>query len=542
MSIAASIVRGAAGMNEMPKIFARSAEEAFHEVLSNLSLYGAESSPRGMKIKELLNVNITISNPRNRIVYCPERKFSLPYALGELTWYLCAKNDLESMKYYSKFMERGTDDGVTLNSAYGYRIFGKHEAIKFDQWDHVKKLLTKDKDSRQAVIHLHTPNNKKTNDEVCTMSLQFLIRDGKLDLITTMRSNDIILGFTYDVFAFTVLQELMANELGVELGKYHHNVGSMHIYENKFELLDKHSYTDLGSMDAISMEDTYEMAKIELETREFVNDIKGRYAKIGEYDSKKSKGDVVDNMLDKVLRLWNSKKPIDNDVEEFVNSSLDRLCKIKDNELVIMSRAAFLMKAVKEMGLKVEEYQEAIINKVQKNKNEMAASVLQCSSNFSKGGRKVIVDGVDKAGKTTLIESLKEELGMKKALVKHFGVPSSKFKYYDNYVHDLRLEHDIIMDRFFLSEIVYGCVLRGETKFTPEDLISACLILRENKAKVIVIIPSTKEKEIEIRKSMMSTQDEQLIPYVEEINKSYRCLAEMIKSMGVDVEVRDVER
>jgi len=46
-----------------------------------------------------------------------------------------------------------------------------------------------------------------------------------------MRSNDVMLGFGYDIFSFTMLQEMMAIELGVELGWYQHVVGSLHAYE-----------------------------------------------------------------------------------------------------------------------------------------------------------------------------------------------------------------------------------------------------------------------------------------------------------------------
>jgi thymidylate synthase len=52
-----------------------------------------------------------------------------------------------------------------------------------------------------------------------------------------MRSNDIAIGMLYDVFNFTMLQELLAVELDVELGTYTHMVGSLHIYEKSYNLL-----------------------------------------------------------------------------------------------------------------------------------------------------------------------------------------------------------------------------------------------------------------------------------------------------------------
>ena len=45
--------------------------------------------------------------------------------------------------------------------------------------------------------------------------MQFFVRSGALHAITHMRSNDIILGSPYDIFFFTMLQEMMAVALEV---------------------------------------------------------------------------------------------------------------------------------------------------------------------------------------------------------------------------------------------------------------------------------------------------------------------------------------
>ena len=54
-----------------------------------------------------------------------------------------------------------------------------------------------------------------------------------------MRSSDVILGIAYDVPAFTLFQEILANELGVGLGTYTHVSNSLHIYEKHFEMAEK---------------------------------------------------------------------------------------------------------------------------------------------------------------------------------------------------------------------------------------------------------------------------------------------------------------
>ena len=46
-----------------------------------------------------------------------------------------------------------------------------------------------------------------------------------------MRSNDLMLGFGYDVFFFTLLQDMLATELDTTIGWYQHAVGSLHLYD-----------------------------------------------------------------------------------------------------------------------------------------------------------------------------------------------------------------------------------------------------------------------------------------------------------------------
>ena len=182
----------------------------------------------GDVVGEVLNAITVILKPREGFVDSDKRKLSAKYAVGELLWYLSGSNRLSDIKPYSKFWENISDDGCTLNSAYGYRIF---KQFGFDQWEHVKNLLINDGFSRQAVIHIKDASNAVTKDTPCTVALQYQLRENKLFATTFMRSNDIWLGFPYDVFSFTSLQVLMAMELGVDVGAYTHISGSLHLYE-----------------------------------------------------------------------------------------------------------------------------------------------------------------------------------------------------------------------------------------------------------------------------------------------------------------------
>jgi thymidylate synthase len=228
----------------------------FRTCLSHLMTHGTETSPRGSKSREILNYNITLQNPRNRVITFAERNTNTKYLLGEFIWYLTGSNDPAGILPYSKFWDniRNTNNlpgypAGTVNSNYGNRLFGISDVDAFygiNQWKETIDLLTKDKDSRQAIMNIHVPSDRHNGnkDVACTLTLQFLIRENKLHMITNMRSNDIILGFTNDVFQFTMLQECLMLELRaaypqLELGHYYHNAGSMHVYERHYEMAQK---------------------------------------------------------------------------------------------------------------------------------------------------------------------------------------------------------------------------------------------------------------------------------------------------------------
>jgi thymidylate synthase len=105
--------------------------------------------------------------------------------------------------------------------------------------------LKLDPDSRQAVVSIWDPlyDMQDTRDLPCTLNFNFRIRNDKLNMSTTMRSNDVWLGAAYDVFMFTQLQCTVANALGVEVGTYTHHAYSFHIYERNVEAMEQlHDY------------------------------------------------------------------------------------------------------------------------------------------------------------------------------------------------------------------------------------------------------------------------------------------------------------
>lgn len=157
-----------------------------------------------------------------------------------MCWYLRGTNRLDIISYYSRRYRQFSDDGMTLYGAYGRRLF-TNELTGSVQWQAALRCLQRDPDTRQAVLHLHLPQDllADTKDVPCTCYLQFFIRENRLEMIVNMRSNDIIWGTAYDVFSFTMMQEIMARQLRLEVGPYMHFAGSMHIYDRHLQMAEE---------------------------------------------------------------------------------------------------------------------------------------------------------------------------------------------------------------------------------------------------------------------------------------------------------------
>ena len=206
--------------------------QAFDALVEQAKEGNLQDSRDGAVVGEILNACFNIKDPTRNIVTNPVRSLTMRYAIGELAWYLSKSNRTRDIAQFAPKWEELSDDGTTNNSAYGFRIF---EKFGFDQWEHIKQMLTDHPDSRQAVIHIKEPNPTPTKDMPCTVYLQFILRDNKLHLSVHMRSNDIWMGVPYDMFSFCFLQILMAMELGVGIGEYTHYAGSLHLYKRNYE-------------------------------------------------------------------------------------------------------------------------------------------------------------------------------------------------------------------------------------------------------------------------------------------------------------------
>jgi thymidylate synthase len=191
---------------------------------------GEHVSPTKGPNLELRGVTLQLTNPCARLSRS-ESRGKVISALGELLWYLSGSNATDQITHYIPQYSRYDEGGIVFG-AYGPRLRGDT-----DQLTSVVDLLRERPSTRQAVIQIFDAADllEPHKDVPCTCTLQFLNREAGLDLIVYMRSNDVFIGLPHDVFCFSMIQELVARSIAVDVGQYIHVAGSLHLYDDKAE-------------------------------------------------------------------------------------------------------------------------------------------------------------------------------------------------------------------------------------------------------------------------------------------------------------------
>ena len=215
-----------------------SASDAFIETLHSCKTVGLETAPRGQKVRELFLETLTIS-PLFPLPDFPSRRFNWKYFAGELAWYMKRVKTIDYINNFSNFWKGITNEDGTINSNYGNLLIGEQLI-----WSY--RSLVKDKNSRQAISFVSRPDfqYEGNKDFVCTVYLNFWIREDQLHMKVQMRSNDLFYGFSYDVPFFATIQQTMWHNLRrtypeLQIGKYYHCADNIHYYERHFDLADK---------------------------------------------------------------------------------------------------------------------------------------------------------------------------------------------------------------------------------------------------------------------------------------------------------------
>lgn len=192
---------------------------------------------RSGPVREYLHCSLLLRNPRQRWILSRQPAINPAFAIAEVVWILQGRNDAAFPNFWNPQLPRFAGRGDAYHGAYGHRLRCN---LGFDQIERAYSALAANPDSRQVVMQLwdgqlDMPNldgTPRDSDIPCNVVGLLKVRNGKLELLQIMRSNDIFRGTPHNIVQFTSLQEVMAGWLGLGVGSFVLIADSLHMYED----------------------------------------------------------------------------------------------------------------------------------------------------------------------------------------------------------------------------------------------------------------------------------------------------------------------
>lgn len=230
------------------------ANELWRKAKKLVDTYGGlTDSPKGFT-SEVLHILFELDNPIEKWIYRRIPPMSISFALTELMWIVNGSQDAKIIDFWNPGLKNfAADEGNDFYyGAYGYRLRVAHG---IDQLERAYQALKNKPNNRQTVMLIWSPirdipyddGKSQSNDIPCNICSLLKLRNGYLDWTQIMRSNDLILGLSYNLVQFTGLQEIMAGWLGAKVGLYNHYSDSLHIYD-KYENIDQIGYQNIKTV------------------------------------------------------------------------------------------------------------------------------------------------------------------------------------------------------------------------------------------------------------------------------------------------------
>ena len=183
--------------------------------------------PRGQRRLEFpCPVATTYAHPRERVLFDPIRDANPFFHFMESLWILNGSNDVKWLAQWLPSIAQFSDDGISFHGAYGLRLYPQLPAAI--------ERLRRDPMNTRTVLQIYDWRKDKDYtglDMPCNCMIFLTVRDGSLQMTVCNRSNDMFLGaYGANAVQFSMLQEYLADKVGVQVGDYVQFSNNMHVY------------------------------------------------------------------------------------------------------------------------------------------------------------------------------------------------------------------------------------------------------------------------------------------------------------------------
>lgn len=219
----------------MKVIRARNVNDALPQAIDILLHHGHKRDSRNGPVYVYdTPVTTQYQLPRERVLLWSARDANPFFHLYEALYMLSGEARVAPLKWFVKRMETFSDNGSTFHGFYGHRwrnAFGK------DQLDIILQRLRANPDDRRINLQMWSCDRDldvNSRDIPCNTNVYFAVNvHGALDMTVCNRSNDVVWGaYGANVVHMSVLQEYMAGQLGIPVGRYWQMSNNFHGYED----------------------------------------------------------------------------------------------------------------------------------------------------------------------------------------------------------------------------------------------------------------------------------------------------------------------
>lgn len=135
-----------------------------------------------------------------------------------------------------EFIEMARKEGYDLGHIYGKNL-RRWEGSEGKVVDQVAMVISSLKTNQNSRRHVITTWNPTVLDEIALPSchgvaVQFYVDDGRLSCQMYQRSGDVFLGVPFNITSYALLTHIIADMVGLKVGKLIHIGGDMHLYNN----------------------------------------------------------------------------------------------------------------------------------------------------------------------------------------------------------------------------------------------------------------------------------------------------------------------
>ena len=213
--------------------------DTYHRVMWAVHDHGEESDSRNGRVLSVPSpVAVVVERPNQRVLHDTNRNANPFFHLFESLWMLAGRRDVAFIRQFNQQMVEYSDDGEVFNGAYGYR-WRKH--FGYDQIAAALDMLKTNPLDRRVVVSMwdaYEDLGRSSKDIPCNQQVMFRVVGGRLNMLTTNRSNDAVWGLMgANAVHLTMLMEYMAVNLDLPVGEWSHVTNNLHIYERHWPLL-----------------------------------------------------------------------------------------------------------------------------------------------------------------------------------------------------------------------------------------------------------------------------------------------------------------